>query len=170
MPRVFPPATARISNRSVPLQAAECCRNLFPQQPTMAELLPELLQDGDKDMRGALRGGAGCTHKISIARPLFPCCLPVSVNTCHSRTCLPQLCSHLPLQGCHLSLPHPKFCMSDSTFLHSGAPAPSPCSRLRPFARGKFSLPMCAWDLCPPLAAFICFLVFLSVALMSHLP
>lgn len=136
MHRVFPPAVARISNSSVPLQAAVCCRNLCPQQPTMAELPPELLQDGDKDMRGALRGGQALAMptKFPLFTHCFPCCLPVSVDTCHSRNMSPSALLTLSPPRCHLSLPTPNSACQIPTFftvvlqcrLHAAASGPSP--------------------------------------------
>lgn len=111
-----------------------CCRNLCPQQPKMADL-PELLQVGDKDLRSTLRGRQALA--VPTKFPLFarssPCCLPVSVDTCHPRTYLPQLYSHFSLQECHLSILTPDFACQIPTFfpvaihcyLHAAASGPS---------------------------------------------
>lgn len=100
----------------------------------------------------------------------FPCCSCVSVDTCHSRARLPQLCAHCPLhQGCRLSLPTPHSAWEVPTFF----PAVPPChlheavSGPRP-EEGSHS--WCVQNFSSPLAALATwFPAFLSLRLRSRL-
>lgn len=161
---------ASIAKPRVLCRLRSVLRNLCLQLTKMAELQPEWwLCEGYKDTRGGLRGWAGPGHAptgFSSSAPHSPWSWPFCGDSgiCHSRTCVPQLCSHCSLyQGYHLPLP--------STSLQSDAEMAALWILLLTLSQRK-ALISCVSEefFTHPLqhVSHFC-LIFLSLKLISHL-
>lgn len=162
---------ARRSEVWIPLQAANCCRSLCPQQPAVAELQPEWLQDGDKDARRAPRGWRALA--VPTGFPLSSHCFPAACLSVWT----PAIPEHVSLSfartvpstrgaACHFppQILHVKFQLS-SRRCHSAISA-KPSSGPQP---EESSHSWCARNFLSPLAALgTLLLVFLALGLTSH--